>query len=107
MWDLQTDYTSSYPVDVTAPGLRAVLPANLDRPGPRWPIGRIATDGGDVKLTFRVRDALLSEAPTGASLVSVIATRASPVQVVPIRRACGKYVDWYRGGAPAQDRRRQ
>jgi hypothetical protein len=98
-WDLQTDYTSGYPVDVTAPGLRTVLPANLDRPGPRWPIGRIATDGGDVKLTFRVGDALLSQAPAGASFVSVIATRSSPVRVVPIRRACGRYVDWYRPAA--------
>jgi hypothetical protein len=106
-WDLQADYTSSYPVDVTAPGLRAVLPANLDRPGPRWPIGRIATDGGKEELTFRVGDAPLSQAPTGASIVSVIATKVSPVRVVPIRQACGKYVDWYRNAAPAQSRRRQ
>jgi hypothetical protein len=101
-WDLQADYTSSYPVDVSAPGLRTVLPANLDRPGSLWPVGRIESDGGEVVLTFEVGDALLAAAPAGASLVSLVATPVAPVRVVPIRRACGEYVDWYRNAAPAQ-----
>ena len=42
-WDLETPYQSPRPVTVSGPGgvLLRQLPANLDRPGPRWPIGRI------------------------------------------------------------------
>ena len=40
-WDLETPYLSPLPLTVTATGLKASLPANLERPGPRWPIRQI------------------------------------------------------------------
>jgi hypothetical protein len=98
-WELETPYTSPLPVEVTAPGLRATLPANLDRPGPRLPIGRITVHRRQpLSITFRVEDTALAPATAIATFNRVVATPAgSTDRVVPIGRACGKYVDWYRG----------
>jgi hypothetical protein len=97
LWDLQAPYVSQFDIDVTAPGLDTTLPAQLDRPGTRWPIGRIElSEDGPVVLRLRVGEGPLT--PPGASAVinSILATPANPTRVVPIRKACGKLVDWYR-----------
>lgn len=101
-WFLEAPYTSPFPVAVTGPGLRATLPANRDQPGPRWPIGRISVDGrGPTVLTFSAeRDPLLAPADHVAQLASIVATRDVPDRIVPVRLACGKYVDWYRSTEP-------
>ena len=44
VWDLSLDYSSPRQLRITAPGLRTTMPANLDRSGPRWPVGRIAVN---------------------------------------------------------------
>jgi hypothetical protein len=93
-WDLVSTYGTPQPVEVTVPGLRATLPANLDRPGPRWPIGRIAVRGaGEVPVTLR----LDTERWTPGSALAVIGTvTAVPVgseRTVPVAEACGKLVD--------------
>jgi hypothetical protein len=97
-WELETPYTSPLPVEVTAPGLRASLPANLDRPGPRLSIGRIAVHRRQpLPLSFHVEDTALAPATAIATFNQVVATPVpSAVRVVPVGRACGKYVDWYR-----------
>jgi hypothetical protein len=98
-WVLETPYTSPLPVQVTAPGLSLTLPANLDRPGPRLPIGRIkVTRGGILPISFRVEETLLSPATDVANFNQVVATPAGDgVRIVPLAAACGRYVDWYRG----------
>jgi hypothetical protein len=98
-WELETPYTSPLPVEVTAPGLRATLSANLDRPGPRLPIGRITIRRRQpLSISFHVEDTALAPATAIATFNHVVATPAgSTDRVVPIDRACGKYVDWYRG----------
>lgn len=97
-WDLQAPYMSSQPVEVSAPGLSVVLPANLDRIGPRLPIGRIAIRRPRTfTIDFHVRDTRLAPVSAVATFKHVVATPAGrDVRVVPIARACGKYVDWYR-----------
>ncbi|HEU5142530.1 MAG TPA: hypothetical protein VFU04_05170 [Solirubrobacterales bacterium] len=97
-WQLQAPYTSHRPVEVKAPGLSEVLPANLDRPGPRLPIGRITIDRQrPFSLSFHVRDTALAPASSVAIFNYVVATPAGRAErVVPVARACGKYVDWYR-----------
>ena len=44
-WDLVAGYTSPVALDVRGPGLEVTLPPNLDRPGPRFPIGRVKMTG--------------------------------------------------------------
>jgi hypothetical protein len=101
-WELQTPYTSSLPIAVTAPDLRTTLPANLDRPGPRWPLGRIVVrDRRPVAVSFHVEDTAFAPASAVAALGSLIATPRAAERIVPLRRACGRYVDWYRAAKPS------
>jgi hypothetical protein len=97
-WELETPYTSPLPVEVTAPGLRATLSANLDRTGPRLPIGRVAVRRPrSLPVSFHVDDTALAPPTALATFNRVVATAVGrPVRVVPVGRACGKYVDWYR-----------
>ena len=97
-WQLVAPYTSGFPLQVEAPGLSTVLPANLDRLGPRWPIGHVTV--------HRQRSFSISFAPQETPLASKTATLTVPYilvipaqhtdRIVPISRACGRYVDWYR-----------
>lgn len=97
-WELQMPYVSPYPIEVTAPGLRTTLPASLSRYGPRLPIGRVATRAGqELPLSFHVEDTSLSPPTAVATFNHLVATPLDgPERVVPIARACGRYVDWYR-----------
>ncbi|HET9678411.1 MAG TPA: hypothetical protein VFP21_13010 [Solirubrobacterales bacterium] len=97
-WDLESPYVSHLPVEVTAPGLKTTLPANLDRPGPRLPVGRITVERRQkVTVSFHVEDTLLASATDTATFGYLVATRADAHdEIVPIDRACGRYVDWYR-----------
>jgi hypothetical protein len=96
-WQLETGYESRVPIEVTAPGLRTTLPANVDRPGPRWPIGRIAVRGDrPTEVTFTPADPLLAPSQPVVGLGTIVATRVAPERIVPVQQACGSYVDWYR-----------
>ncbi|MCU1489205.1 MAG: hypothetical protein JWM85_610, partial [Acidimicrobiaceae bacterium] len=95
-WDLGTSYLSPLPLKVLAPGLRQTLPANLERPGPRWPIGRVrASRYGTIPVTFQVESHWLTPQSDVATPTVLLATRAGADQIVPVHAACGKPVDWY------------
>jgi hypothetical protein len=97
IWDLETAYTSPLSLTVTAPGLHRTLPANLDRPGPRWPIGRVTvTATPAVQVTFHLAKHWLTPASDAAVPGSLTATPVGAERLVPIRSACGAQVDWYR-----------
>lgn len=97
-WQLEAPYTSHLPVEVKAPGLSTELPANLDRLGPRWPIGRLTVRRRrPFSISFQVEDILLAPGTATTNVGYVLATPVEDVdRIVPIARACGKYVDWYR-----------
>jgi hypothetical protein len=99
-WQLESPYVSLFPVEVEAPGLKATLPANLERPGPRLPLGRLALSRpGTVTISFHVGGSRLALPTAASSFGYVVATRLGErEQIVPIPQACGKYVDWYRPG---------
>jgi hypothetical protein len=42
----------------------------------------------------------LTRAEAGAYMISIIATPVGTEHVMPLRKACGRYVDWYT--TPAQ-----
>lgn len=97
-WVLESPYVSHLPVEVTAPGLKTTVPASLDRPGPRLPVGRITLQHRQqVKVSFHVEDTWLAPATDTTTLKYVLATPVGERErVIPIDRACGRYVDWYR-----------
>ena len=97
-WDLETPYLSPLTLTVTTAGLHAVLPANLERPGPRWPVGRIVVArAGPVTLTFHSVKHRLTPASDVAAPVALLASPVGGERTVPLRRACGRLVDWYGG----------
>jgi hypothetical protein len=98
-WALMAPYASTFPVHVSAAGLATTLPPNLDRPGPRWPIGSVRLSRLTVlSLRIRVDDTALSlSPPTAVAFVNaIVAARLDDARVVPLHNACGRYVDWYR-----------
>jgi hypothetical protein len=96
-WRLESSYASRLPIAVTAPGLQTTIPANLDRPGPRWPIGGLTVhERQPTTVDFTVDDPALAPASAVAILTDIVATRIAPERIVPIHSACGRYVDWYR-----------
>lgn len=121
-WDISLQYVSREGIDVSLPGLRTSLPASLERMGPYWLVGTVRTAA---RTSLRVRAttrpltwfgrALGARGETRAlgavvrsPLGGVAATRhGARERVVPLRRACGRYVDWYRvsgatrGGSPS------
>jgi len=96
-WDLVSTYVGPRPLRVTGAGLDTTLVPHLDRPGPRWPIGRVRVYGsGPLKLTLGTTKDRWT--PTNAIVTpnAVIAVPAGTGRVVPIKQACGRLVDWYR-----------
>lgn len=93
-WDLATPYVSERAVEIRAPGLRTTLPANLDRPGTRWPIGRLTLSRPtDVPIRIHVTEEELTPVSAVAYLTQILAARADDAGRVPVRRACGRFVD--------------
>jgi len=112
-WDLSLQYVSRQPVTVAAAGVRTVLPGTLARMGPYYITGTVTSDGR-TPVTVRVR---LGSLPSFGRLIgskgttraldslnhqplgALAATRHGAAgATVPLRRACGRYVDWYRVG---------
>jgi hypothetical protein len=110
-WDISLQYDSAGSIAVVGPGLRAVLPASLEPRGPYWFAGTIGvTRPGPVtiRVSYRPLGAVgrlvgafgLTRAPVPTGLTAlgrVVATRApSRDRSIPLRQACGRYVDAYR-----------
>lgn len=96
-WDLVASYLAPRPLEVEAAGLRTTLPANLDRPGVRWPIGRIAvTRSGPVAVRLRATDGRLTPDTEAAVPGTIVAVPVGGTRTVPLAEACGKLVDHYR-----------
>jgi hypothetical protein len=96
-WELSLPYTSPRPVEVEDGPFHRTLPANIEPLGQRWPLGRVKSDRQPSTMNFTVSKNALTPAGAAAILGPIVATPAgSRDRVVPIARACGHYVDWYR-----------
>jgi hypothetical protein len=108
-WEISIQYASTQPLHVTASGgplarpFAATLRTNLlfRGPSPYYPVGTIdvrragevvfGVDVGDPPLIGR-----LLRTESKAYLSGLAATLAQPArQTVPLRRSCGRYLDWY------------
>jgi hypothetical protein len=105
-WQLALQYRSPRPLPLEAPGLKMSLPSNLDRIGPLWPAATITVAGrpGGAPQPVTVRISMPAEPLPGLrrrvarlGRLAAAAARPSP-RHMPMRRACGRYVDWF---APA------
>ena len=108
-WTVSLQYASSSPLRVEAPGLSAELPEVVDPHGPFWEVGSLrVTDRGEVPFTVGVerpsRIRRLLQGPESLRtrpdtiIGAIAATRVEPRRTVPLARACGAHVDWYRLG---------
>ena len=97
-WDLSLQYSSPETLDVSAAGRRWRMPAYLDRPGPFFAVGTVVSTGAPVTVTVHAeRSSSLTGPILAALLTQVVATpHPDPRVLVPLRRACGRYVDWLR-----------
>jgi hypothetical protein len=110
-WEISLQYASTVPLKVRAPGLDAVLPASLEPLGPYWYVGTahlprtaitpIVVTSSPLPVLGRILGAYgltRAPAPTGVRpLGRLTATRARlRTSLIPLRQACGRYVDWYR-----------
>jgi hypothetical protein len=95
-WDLSLQFTSDQAVTVRGGGLNVWLPPNHDRPGSRWPIGRVISTGRPIALTLHVTDPDLVASDTQwFAPGQLMAVRPGADRAIPLRKACGQYVDWY------------
>jgi len=95
-WQLDLSYISTRPVRVEDGALRKTMPAMLEPLGQRWPLGRLKSSGEPSAMTLSVTKNLLTPPGTAAVLGPITATPVgSRDKVVPIAKACGRFVDWY------------
>jgi hypothetical protein len=102
-WQISLQYDSRRPITVRAPGLEERLSANLDfrGPSPYLAVGTVSVQRrGELPVTVEVDRpnaiARLLGAPSEAHLRGLAAAPEGEIERVPLREACGRYVDWYR-----------
>ena len=98
-WDLSLPFISQQAITIRGAGLDVRLPPNLDRSGSIWPVGRVTSTGAPITLTITMADPspISSGTPPTQFLAPepVVAVSTAPAKTIPLREACGRYVDWY------------
>jgi hypothetical protein len=107
-WAISLQYASARPLELTAPGLDVRIGANSQRLGSLWPVATINVPQRS-PVPFKValaprstlQDALAGPDRLNTGLTGLVgAIAATPVgdqvRTVPLRQACGRFVDWYR-----------
>lgn len=95
-YEVSMDYVSLRDGRLNAAGVSAPVVATLDRIGNRWRIATVRHGGGPLRL-----EATAARLPFGAKAQQMGVREVSVVRVdrgrelVPLREACGRYVDWY------------
>jgi len=100
-WELSIQYTSNVDVHLSTDGSRWTMPAYLGRLSPFFDLGSVTGRGVRSPLLLTIasrRPSFLTG--TGGNLFTdvpvIAATRIPDIRrMVPLRRACGQYVDWY------------
>jgi hypothetical protein len=96
-WDISLRYHSDVPLRVSADGLRTTMPAYIADESTFASAGTVDWGGGPLRVTVTVPQRRRVEVLRTALLGTVAATRVDrPGRLVPLSRACGRYVDWYR-----------
>jgi hypothetical protein len=99
-WELSIQYLSSFDLALSTPHADWTMPAYLGRQGPFFDVGAVAGLGAATPVPLRItatRPSPLTGADLFATIPVIAATRLPDTRrIVPLKRACGQYVDWYR-----------
>ena len=101
-WEISIQYSSSFTVDLSTDGAQWTMPAYLGRQGPFFAVGAVTGRGAGNPVILQVGAKRPSFLTGGdkllyTSISAIAATRVPDTRVVvPLKQACGKYVDWYR-----------
>jgi len=103
-WEISIQYVSSFKLEVSTPRVNWTMPAYLGRQGPFFAVGAVAGQGVAKPVLLRIiarRPSLLTGVDLFATVPMIAATRLPDTRwLVPLRQACGQYVDWYRVSRP-------
>jgi hypothetical protein len=96
-WDLSLRYQSSVSLRLEAGGARTMLRPVTELFSQYWPTG-LALDGGrSVHISLHASSANRGAMGRVVLLGAVVATPAPwPETRIPLKDACGRYVDWFR-----------
>lgn len=98
-WDISLRYFSDVPLRVRAGAMDTALPAYVADASTFVSVGRVVSPGGALEVSVQVPARRRIETVRTVELGTLAATRVDDEgRVVPLARACGKYVDWYRLG---------
>ncbi|HWF26632.1 MAG TPA: hypothetical protein VG275_14345 [Solirubrobacteraceae bacterium] len=100
-WELSAEYLSYFNLHFSAEGGHWRMPAYLGRNGPWFAVGEITGHGFLHPVTIRATaerpSFLTGSRVTAVSIYQIAATRVPDTrEILPLRDACGTYVDWYR-----------
>ncbi len=97
-WELSLETRTPQTLRVAGGGLSTTLAPNLARPGPLWRVGELVlARAAPVGLVFSPESPGPLRPRSQLAIVDGIAAvrTDAPPRLVPLRRACGLYVDWY------------
>ncbi|MGI8945082.1 MAG: hypothetical protein ACR2GL_02435 [Thermoleophilaceae bacterium] len=99
-YEVSMDYVALRDGELRGPGTTAPFVATLDRLGNRWRIATVRHSGGRLWLEASAPGLPFGAGAqqTGIRELSVVRVDAER-ELVPLREACGRYVDWYTLGA--------
>jgi hypothetical protein len=99
-WELSAKYTSTHRLRVDADGRAVELEPQLARLGTFWPVEEVRASS-PVEVRLRHEDPNPLPANSQTALVDGIAAVRTDRRgrLIPLREACGRYVDWYSLGA--------
>ena len=94
------DYGALRDGELRARGASLPFVATLDRIGNRWRLGELRHPGGRLELETRAAGLPFGARNQQTSIHELSLVRTDvPRELVPLRRACGRYVDWYTLGS--------
>ncbi|HEY5287866.1 MAG TPA: hypothetical protein VIJ50_12240 [Solirubrobacteraceae bacterium] len=95
-WEISLAYQSPAHLYLTMGNLRAVIPSDLANIGPFWRVGDVTSTGAPMTATLKLQPMRLDLAEQSAAVGGLAAVSLPRrIDIVPIVRACGRYVDWY------------
>jgi hypothetical protein len=102
VWDVGFSYAWRAPVRLRVGGVSRTFPASLERQGVRYPVGRIRVPAGRQRVAVRVQpvEPRLGSPILAMNPSTVMFTPVARERVVPVRAACGRYLDWYEPARP-------
>ncbi len=99
-WLVNVAYAWRGDVRVQGQGIDTTLPASLERQGTRYPAGAVTVSkAGTLPFTVSASKTRLARPGLATAPVELSFTPVAAERTVPVRQACGKYLDWYEPAA--------